>query len=172
MLGGGRGRDLRVLERQPAAGDRQRRVHDRVAGDQHVGRVDVLVEQVRRGQRRRRQVQRGDLARPAARLASSGNGESRSPERSPASRCTTGMRRQNAASAPARLVVVSPCTITAAGVRSANSSSSCRIISVSSSGWLPVTRSSGRRTSGFRPNAVERLGHHRRVLAAGDQYRA
>ena len=82
------------------------------------------------------------------------------------------MCRQNAAIAPASVVVVSPCTITAAGRRSANSASSCLIISVSSSGWQPVTRSSGQSHVGRLLERGERLGDHRRVLAAGDQYRS
>ena len=51
------------------------------------------------------------------RLSSSGNGVMLpEPARSPASTCTTGMPRWNAASAAPNAELVSPCTSTAAGI--------------------------------------------------------
>jgi hypothetical protein len=51
----------------------------------------------------------------ARRFISSGNGSSRLPERRPASTWASGTRWWKAASAPPRVLVVSPCTTIAAG---------------------------------------------------------
>ena len=88
------------------------------------------------------------------RLASSGNGEERSPERSPASRCTSGIRRHIATRPPTSTDVVSPCTTTAAERSRTSTSSRAGASSATSSTCSPERRSRSIATSGRSPKAL------------------
>ncbi|GAB3933519.1 hypothetical protein GCM10027614_04560 [Micromonospora vulcania] len=102
----GRVDPLRRLGRAPVD-EVPERVYDGVAGHHDGAGGDALADEVRPGRAGGARC-RAAIRASIARLASSGNGRSRSLVRRPASRCTTGTWRQNAAAPPARAVVVSP----------------------------------------------------------------
>ena len=126
----------------------------------------------RHGARGRGQMQIREHADEAAiRLFGKGSRQGL-PDRSPASRCTSGTRRQNATSPPTSTDVVSPWTTTAAGRWASTIWSSAGARSATSSACSPLRRSSSSSRSGRQPEGGQGVGDHRRVLPGRDDYRS